>query len=139
MNAWARRCCSECGTVVHDGTDRIVSGDLILGRMLRDATWKGQLVHFTRREYEILELLVQRQGRVVQDWAFFIDIIDEEVSDKIIDVYICKIRTKLLKIDPTFDRLRRVWGEGLIWLEPGAPAPANAQDMPNPRRRRYRA
>jgi DNA-binding response OmpR family regulator len=115
MSYWKRRCCSECGTVLDSGEAKLVRGPLTLDRALRRVVWRGVDIHFTKTEFEIVDLLAQREGRIVQHWAFFIDIIDEDVEDKILDVYVCRIRSKFVDVDPAFDLIQTIWGEGLLW------------------------
>lgn len=111
-----RRCCTECGTVLDSGEARVVSGPLLLDRALRRVQWRGHELHFSAQEFEVLELLVAREGRVVQSWAFFAaDIFDEETDDKIVDVIVCKIRGKFKAVDPAFDAVHTHWGEGYRW------------------------
>lgn len=131
MSYWRRRCCSECDTVLNDGETKMVRGPLTLDRALRYVTWNGCAIHLTKTEFDIVELLAQREGRVVQNWAFFIDIISEDVDDKILDVYICKIRSRFTSVDPSFDAIHTVWGEGFLWkkltpIEAAALAPEDA-------------
>lgn len=129
MNYWTRRCCSECGTVIDDGTARIVRGRLTVDRALRRVLWDEAELHFAKTEFEIIELLATREGRVVQKWAFFIDILNEDVDDKILDVFICKIRARFTAIDPKFDLLKTVWGEGYLWQKSDRPALAEPVDQ----------
>lgn len=109
------RCCSECGTVIDSAEATITAGSLVMDRALRTVTWNGQLVRLTKQQFEILELLIQREGRLVQRWAFFVAVIDEEVEDKLVDTRICQIRAAFRKVDPDFDQLVTHWGEGYSW------------------------
>ena len=113
--SWARRHCPECGTVLSDGKRTLSRGPLQIDLALRDVSWRGAAIRLTPTEFDILALLAQRAGRIVQSWAFFIDIIDEEIEDKILDVYICKLRAKFRAVDPSFDALETSWGEGYRW------------------------
>jgi two-component system response regulator ChvI len=112
-----RRCCTECGTVLDSGETKLARGPLLMDRALRRVVWRGHDIHLTPMEFDTLELLAQREGRVVQGWAFFAaDVFDEEVDDKIVDVIICKVRGKFRAVDPTFESLHTQWGEGYRWV-----------------------
>jgi two-component system response regulator ChvI len=116
MSVLRRRCCTECGTVIDSGQARLVRGPLWLDRALRRVTWRGTDIHLTAQEFEVLELLAQREGRLVQGFAFFnAEIFDEDTDDKIVDVIICKIRAKFRAVDPSFDALVTHWGDGYRW------------------------
>jgi two-component system response regulator ChvI len=111
-----RRCCPECGTVIASSDAKLYSGPLLLDRALRRVNWRGHDLHLSPQEFEFLELLVIREGRVVQTWAFFAaDIFEEDVDDKIVDVIACKLRSKLRAVDPGFNALETRWGEGYLW------------------------
>lgn len=111
-----RRCCSECGTVIDSGEAKLIRGPLYLDRALRFTRWRGHEVHLTAQEFGVVELLAQREGRLVMSHAFYnADVFDEETDDKIIDVVVCKIRRKFSQVDPDFDALQTHWGEGYRW------------------------
>lgn len=111
-----RRCCTECGTVIDSGEAQMISGPLLMDRALRRVNWRGHELHMTPQEFEVLELLVTREGRIVQSWAFFAcDIFDEDVEDKIVDVIICRLRSKFAAVDPEFNAIHTHWGEGFRW------------------------
>jgi two-component system response regulator ChvI len=116
MTSIRRRCCSECGTVIDSGEARLIRGPLMLDRALRHATWRGSDVHLTHQEFEVVDLLAQREGRVVAGFAFFnAEIFDEDVDDKIVDVIVCKVRAKFRAADPAFDAIVTHWGDGFRW------------------------
>lgn len=89
-------------------------GALLLNLSNRTLTCNGQPVRLTRYEYEIVESLALHQGQFVcrerlmaQLYAF-----DEGPTDKIIDVYISRIRTKLRRAGLVRDILRAVRNRG---------------------------
>jgi DNA-binding response OmpR family regulator len=110
-----RRCCPECGTVTASEDITVTRGNLTLDRALRRATWRGQQVRLTPQQIDILELLVQREGRVVQDWSFFISTFDEEVETDVLKVQVSKMRAAFRRVDPDFDQLETIRGEGFRW------------------------
>lgn len=112
------RSCDCCGSIVDDGRLRIELGDLTLDRQFGAAVWKGQRVRMTQQQYQCLELLVLRAGKLVPRVAFFISVIDEDCEDKQLDVVICRLRGKFKQVDATFDRISTIWGRGFTWLRP---------------------
>jgi len=83
------------------GQDTITIGDLIIDKTSYDVTYKGQKIHFARKEFELLYMLASQPGKVFsrdkileQIWGN-----DVYVGDRTVDVHIRKIREK---IDPDF-------------------------------------
>jgi two-component system cell cycle response regulator CtrA len=87
----------------------------------------GQQIHLTRREYAILELLALRKGGVLTKEMIMSHVYGgmDEPKDKIIDVYICKIRQKLASFGGE-DCIETVWGRGYTMAaeEAGEPQPS---------------
>ena len=64
----------------------------------RDPEISGQVVKLSRREHAIFQQLVLNAGRVVSKGAIYdavYGMAEDQPFDKVIDVYICKIRKKL--------------------------------------------
>lgn len=112
------RSCESCGQVVDDGKAEIEIGDLVINRQFQGVHYKGQRIKLTQQQFECLELLVIRAGKLVPRVAFFISILDEECDDKQVDVVVCHLRAKFKKVDPEFDRIDTLWGRGFTWLRP---------------------
>jgi two-component system cell cycle response regulator CtrA len=76
----------------------------------------GKAVHLTNKEYAILELLVMRKGTVIMKEMFLNHLYGgvEEPEIKIIDVFVCKLRTKLKKKSGGVDYIETVWGRGYM-------------------------
>jgi len=79
----------------------LILGDLQVDRTSYDVTYKGQKIHFARKEFELLYMLACQPGKVFsrekileQIWGN-----DVYVGDRTVDVHIRKIREK---IDPDF-------------------------------------
>lgn len=90
---------------------RVVHGDLELDPVARQATWRGEPVELRRREYDILEALVDNAGRVLSrekleqrlyGWQ-------AEVDSNAVEVHVHHLRRKL---DPGF--IRTVRGVGYV-------------------------
>jgi two-component system OmpR family response regulator len=76
--------------------------------------FKKEPLTLTLAEYDILKLLVQRNGGVVarEDFIYASDHIEDDSSLKNIDVIISRIRTKLTKIDDSRTYIKSVRGIG---------------------------
>jgi two-component system, cell cycle response regulator CtrA len=91
----------------------------------------SQVVHMTEKEYLILELLTIRAGRVCTKEQIMGHLYGglDEPEEKIVDVFVCKLRRKLRERLPqgSPDVVSTVWGRGYMakWTE-DAVSPANA-------------
>lgn len=76
--------------------------------------FKNQLLTLTLAEFDILKLMIQRNGAVVarEDFIYMSDHIEDDSSLKNIDVMISRIRTKLSKIDNSKTIIKSVRGIG---------------------------
>ena len=93
-------------------------GPLQLHLDSREVMAHGQPVHLTGKEYAILELLVLRKGMVLTKEAFLNHLYGgmDEPEMKIIDVFICKLRKKLLHAGVD-NLISTVWGRGYMVRE----------------------
>ncbi|TPG41845.1 DNA-binding response regulator [Roseomonas nepalensis] len=94
-------------------------GSLTLDLGARGATVGGKPVHLTGKEYAILELLTLRKGAVMTKEAFLNHLYNgmDEPEMKIIDVFICKLRKKLVQAGCE-DLIGTVWGRGYVLRDP---------------------
>jgi two-component system cell cycle response regulator CtrA len=69
---------------------------MTLNRNNREVFVDGRILHLTRNEYAILELLMLRKGVVLTKDAFLNHLYGgmDGLEMKIIDVFICKLRKK---------------------------------------------
>lgn len=76
--------------------------------------FKGTSLSLTLAEYDILKLLIQRNGGVIarEDFIYASDNIEDESSLKNIDVIISRIRNKLARIDDSQTHIKSVRGIG---------------------------
>jgi two-component system cell cycle response regulator CtrA len=93
-------------------------GSIELNLDSREVTVDGQMVPLTSSEYSILELLMLRRGMVQTKEAFLNHLYGgmDEPEVKIIDVFICKLRKKLVKAGAE-NPIGTVWGRGYIIRE----------------------
>ena len=77
-------------------------------------SFKDTPLTLTLAEYDILKLLIQRNGGVIarEDFIYASDSIEDDSSLKNIDVIISRIRSKLSKIDNTKTYIKSVRGIG---------------------------
>ena len=77
-------------------------------------SFKGATLSLTLAEFDILKLLIQRNGGVVarEDFIYASDNIEDDSSLKNIDVIISRIRSKLSKIDNSRTYIKSVRGIG---------------------------
>jgi len=96
-------------------------GPLVLNLDSHEVSVDNQPVHLTGKEYAILELLVLRKGMVLTKEAFLNHLYGgmDEPEMKIIDVFICKLRKKLV-IAGADNLIGTVWGRGYMIREPSA-------------------
>jgi len=80
----------------------------------REAAIDDNTVPLTVSEFALLELLARRRGQIISKERFMQHLYqggDEEVDEKIIDVFICKLRAKLNAMNWTC-RILTLWGKG---------------------------
>jgi two-component system, cell cycle response regulator CtrA len=109
-----------------DGGPVLSCGDLVIKGLLKRAEVAGKPVPLTTREYQLLELLAQRQGSTITKEMILNQMYGgmDEPELKIIDVYICKVRRKLADASGGKSYIETVWGRGYMLREPSAEAVA---------------
>jgi two-component system cell cycle response regulator CtrA len=119
IHALVRRCKGHATNVVQ-------TGELLVNLDSRTVTVRGVPVHFTGKEYQMLELLSLRKGMTLTKEAFLNHIYGgrDEPELKIIDVFICKLRKKLRAAGS--DAVETVWGRGYVLRDPDLPVVESA-------------
>ena len=81
---------------------------------------EGKTVHLTGKEYQMLELLSLRKGTTLTKEMFLNHLYGgmDEPELKIIDVFICKLRTKLSEATGGDSYIETVWGRGYVLRDP---------------------
>lgn len=104
-------------------------GDLHLNLDSQTIEVKGIPLELTGKEYQILEFLLIRKGATVTKNNFLNRLYSgmDEPEEKIIDVFMCKIRKKLQDIlGPSGrDYIETIWGRGYVLREPTKPTNMN--------------
>ncbi len=96
------------------------AGSIIrIGRMTIDLSARtveidSKALHVTAKEYSILELLALRRGMTLTKETFLDHLYGgmDEPEQKIIDVFICKLRKKIANVTGHQTAIRTVWGRG---------------------------
>jgi two-component system, cell cycle response regulator CtrA len=98
----------------------IVIGDLVVNIEAKKAHIRGTLVQLTVKEYQVLELLALRKGATMTKDMFLDHLYGgtDEPECKVVDVYICKLRRKLLDAGGSLDYIGTIWGQGYVLREP---------------------
>ena len=94
----------------------IETGDLKVNLDDKTAEIGGQRVYLTSKEYQMLELLALRKGSTLTKEMFLNHLYGgmDEPEMKIIDVFICKLRKKLLIASGGKNYIETVWGRGYV-------------------------
>jgi DNA-binding response OmpR family regulator len=97
-----------------DSGGEIKFRDIILDREQYDAYIDNQPLHLSKREFEILALLMQNPKKVFTKNNLYESVWNDEFlgDDNTINVHISKIRAKIAKIKPDEEYIQTVWGIG---------------------------
>jgi DNA-binding response OmpR family regulator len=91
--------------------ERIQTGPLVVDATSRVATLEGVPMHLTRKEFELLTVLVSNPGRAFSR-EFLVERVwgsDFDGFDRAVDTHVTRLRRKL---GPLGDRIVTVWGVG---------------------------
>ena len=95
-------------------------GDLIIYLEGKRAEIAGQPVPLTKKEFEVLELLALRHGMAISKETFLDHLYGgrDEPGQKIVDVFLCKLRKKLAALSGGTEYIETVCGRGYMLREP---------------------
>ena len=95
-------------------------GDLTLKLDQKRAQMGRRDLGLTTKEYQMLELLAMRQGTPITKDMFLGHLYGgmDEPDQKIIDVFICKLRKKLMQASGGKDYIETIWGRGYVLRNP---------------------
>ena len=98
----------------------VQTDDLTINVDAKSVHIKQIRVHLTGKEYQMLELLSIRKGTTITKEMFLSQLYGgmDEPEIKIIDVFMCKIRKKLIAASAGKDYIETVWGRGYLLREP---------------------
>ena len=109
----------------------LVAGELEVRADQFQAFAAGRSVDLTRREFEVLQLLAQSQGKVLQREEIYQAVWGYAMAhgDRSVDVFIRKVRQKLEKASPDWEYIHTHFGVGYRF----DPEPmGSAEDVPVP-------
>ena len=94
--------------------DVLVLKDILLDRNNFQVKVQGKVIPLTKREYLILELLMQSPNKVFTKNNIFESVWNEDFlgEDNSINVHISNIRQKLAQVNPEEEYIKTVWGIG---------------------------
>jgi len=100
----------------------IRTGKLVVNLDTKTVEVDNQRVHLTGKEYSMLELLSLRKGTTLTKEMFLNHLYGgmDEPEQKIIDVFICKLRKKLAMATDGDNYIETVWGRGYVLRDPNA-------------------
>jgi two-component system cell cycle response regulator CtrA len=101
----------------------IKTGDIVVDLNAKLVHVNGVHVHLTDKEYQVLELLSLRKGSTLTKEMFLNQLYGgmDEPAHKIIDVFICKLRKKLMIATNGVNHIATVWGRGYMLQDANAP------------------
>ena len=98
----------------------IKTGDIEVNLDGKTVEVRGNTVHLTGKEYQMLELLSLRKGTTLTKEMFLNHLYGgmDEPELKIIDVFICKLRKKLSEATGRENHIETVWRRGYVLRDP---------------------
>ncbi|MFW5680668.1 MAG: response regulator transcription factor [Pseudomonadota bacterium] len=105
----------------------IRTGRLCVDLASRTVSIDDKPLHVTGKEYRILELLSLRKGMTLTKETFLDHLYGgmDEPEQKIIDVFICKLRKKIAAVANLDHGIETVWGQGYVLKDP----PEHGQEL----------
>jgi two-component system cell cycle response regulator CtrA len=103
---------------------RVTVGRLSINMDSKTLYIGGKNVHLTAKEFGILEILAARKGQPVSKQSFMTHLYSIDAGDepatKIIDVFVCKLRKKLMDASGGENYIGTVWGSGYVLRDPSS-------------------
>ena len=95
----------------------IQAGELLIRPEHYTAVARGTVMVLSRREFELLVVLARTPGRIVPREDLYADVWGGEMekTDRSVDVYIHKLRTKLAQVLPDWQFIHTHFGFGYRW------------------------
>jgi len=113
----------------------ILAGELAIRSDRFQAFVGAQSADLTRKEFELLHLLAQAEGRVLEREEIYQRVWGYTMvrGDRSVDVFVRKVRQKLDPLSPDWNYLHTQFGVGYRFAaEPRAPSPAGGSAAPAP-------
>ena len=98
----------------------IKAGDIEVNLDGKTVEDRGNTVHLTGKEYQMLELLSMRKGTTLTKEMFLNHLYGgmDKPELKILDVFICKLRKKLSEATGRENHIETVWARGYVLRDP---------------------
>ena len=102
----------------HDSSRLLVSQELLVNLSRRTVHFKGAEIEFSRREFDILELLLTHAGQVFDRERIYETVwgLDASGDSGVVKEHVRKIRQKLQSVAGE-DYIETVWGVGYRWKQ----------------------
>jgi DNA-binding response OmpR family regulator len=93
--------------------------DMVLNSETKQITVNGELLELTPKEYHILELLLENQGKVFSKANIYETVWREEYlgDDNAVKTHMSNLRSKLKKASPSEEYIETAWGLGYRLLK----------------------
>lgn len=104
--------------VVKDQSKQLIVGDICLDINTQTVTKNNKKINLTGIEYQLLEMLLEKAGTVVERQSLSEQVLGRELSydDRSIDVHIASIRRKLGKMVSNTERIKTIRGIGHLYV-----------------------
>jgi len=101
-------------TVPKTGPQALTHKNLVLDLEQMQATLNGLPLNFSKREFGILQCLMENPKRVLTKNNLYQQVWDDEFygDENTVNVHISKIRSKVAKVEPDEEYVQTVWGIG---------------------------
>ena len=122
-------------STVRIDTGPVVAGELEIRADQFQAFVQGRSIELTRREFEVLQLLAEANGQVLQREEIYQRVWGYAMArgDRSVDVFVRKVRQKLESASPGWEYIHTHFGIGYRFEPHGdAPAAPTALDAPVP-------
>ncbi len=95
-------------------------GNLAVNLTSRSVELDGRPIWLTRREYALMEVFALRKGMLISKETLLNHLYGsiDEPEEKVVDVFICKLRKKLAATSDGTKFIRTVWGRGYVMDDP---------------------
>ena len=103
---------------------RFKIGNMVIDFHMQVCKMRGKIVPLTNKEYSMLELLcLHGRGAIISKDKFISHLYsnNEPSEPKIIDVFACKLRSKLAEYNEGISYIETVWGRGYTLNENASP------------------
>lgn len=110
-----------CTVCTNCGCDLEPFAPLQIGHLAIDdpltVRWRGQVVRLTAHQRLIVIALARADGKIMRRIALAEAAGSDERKDphNLVDVQLHRIKAAFRDVDPAFDAIRSVWGQGIRW------------------------